>query len=106
MTKTLQDWKGECRFLQGARPYDPNPPAVAEVDIQKYPLKLAQITKDSTKKGWEAYKIVLPNEVRMLHLDDPIHGGDWRNLVLDFDRKSFRIIRSSKFCYIWSLSLI
>jgi hypothetical protein len=74
-------------MLGNVRPYDPVPPATESLDLQKYPLKLATVTKDATKKGWAKYKIALGNEVRSRHMSDPIHGGMWRDLVLDFDKK-------------------
>ena len=83
-----EDWKGDCVHLGNVRRYDPHPPAAMELDISKYPLKLATVAKDPAKRGWEAYKITLSNETRALHLDHPIHGGQWRELILDFDRKT------------------
>ncbi|CAL1164981.1 unnamed protein product [Cladocopium goreaui] len=81
------DWKAGGTMLGNVRPYDPVPPATESLDLQKYPLKLATVTKDDTKKGWAKYKIALGNEVRSRHMSDPIHGGMWRDLVLDFDKK-------------------
>lgn len=73
------------------RRYDPSPPAEVELDISKYPLKLATVSKDPNKRGWAAYRIELSNEVRSLHLDSPLYGGQGRQLVLDFDQKSFAV---------------
>ena len=69
------------------RKYDPTPPPVEGVDLSKFPLKLAQIKENPLKKGWERYEITLPNEARALHLEDAIHGQQWKALVLEFDNK-------------------
>ena len=84
-----QDWKGDCLHLGSVRRYDPVPPPPVQLDISKFPLKLATVTRDETKRGWGAYKISLSNDVRSLHLNNPVHGSQWRDLILDFDKKFF-----------------
>lgn len=69
------------------RAYDPSPPPAEEVDLQKFTFKLASVEEDGSKRGWDRYKISLSNEVRKRHLEDPIHSEQWKNLLVDFDRK-------------------
>jgi len=82
-----QDWKTDSVYMGKVRRYDPNPPEKAEIDSSKFSLKLAALTKDPSKRGWHAWKITLSNEVRSLHLGHAVFGGQWRDLILDFDRK-------------------
>lgn len=69
------------------RGYDPTPPPAEKLDVNNFPLKLAKLQVDTSKKGLQKYRITLSNETRSAHLSDPINGGNWRNLILDFDRK-------------------
>ena len=70
------------------RRYDPQPPAPTNpTDVASYTLKLASLKVDPAAKGWKKYKISLSNDVRGLHLANPIHADDWRGLVTDFDKK-------------------
>lgn len=71
------------------RRFDPEPPAAVGLNPADYPLKLATLTVANGKKGWERFKIELPNQVRALHLKDPVSGPSWRSLILDFDKKLF-----------------
>ena len=73
--------------MGNVRPYDPTAPAAATVDMEKYPLKLAKVAMDPSKKGWERFRVTLSNEVRSMYMDDAIHSPKWKDLVLDFDRK-------------------
>lgn len=73
--------------MGSVRPYDPKPPLKGNLDITTYPLKLATVTVDKSQKGLKKYRVSVPNEVRARHLSDPIHGGDWRTLIMDFDSK-------------------
>lgn len=82
-----QDWKADSTYMGDVRRYDPNPPAKEEVDASRVSLKLAQVVRDPSKHGWNALKITLSNEVRSLHLGHAVFGGQWRDLILDFDRK-------------------
>lgn len=43
----------------------------------KFPLKLASIEVDESKKGWGRYKISLGNDIRKRHLDDPVQTSSW-----------------------------
>lgn len=72
---------------RGVRQWDPNPPPEEQLDLNNIHLKMANITKDSSKKGWEAYQVSLSNEVRGLHLQDPVNAPAWRSLITDFDKK-------------------
>ena len=69
------------------RPYDPQPPPFSQLDMDKYPLKMATLSRDDSKKGWDKYKITLSNEIRAKYVDDPIHAPLWKDLILDFDKK-------------------
>lgn len=71
-----------------ARPYDPVPPAAHTLDITKYPLKMATLSLDTTQSGWNQFKVQLSNEVRSKHLSDVVNAPKWRELILDFDKKS------------------
>ena len=84
---SIQDWKAGGEILEQVRAYDPVPPPAQDCDLSKYPLKLASVTKDETKRGWAKYKISLPHDVRSRCMADAVHGGQWRDLILDFDKK-------------------
>ena len=73
--------------MGGVRQYDPSAPAAITVDLEKYPLKMAKVAMDPSKKGWERFRVTLSNEVRSMYMDDAIHAPKWKDLVLDFDRK-------------------
>ena len=83
-------------MMGDVRPYDPSAPAAAAVDLEKYPLKLAKVAMDPSKKGWERFRVTLSNEVRSMYVDDAIHSPKWKDLVLDFDRK---LLGSSSISY-------
>lgn len=74
-------------MLGNVRPYDPTPPAASELDIRKFPLKMATVTRGDSKKGIEKYRITLSNEIRSKYVDDVIHAPQWKELILDFDKK-------------------
>lgn len=82
-----QDWKKGGKMMGKVRPYDPVPPPQEKVTTSDFPLKLAKMTVDGSKKGIEKYVITLSNEIRSMHLDHPVHGGVWRDLIVDFDKK-------------------
>ena len=83
-----KDWKKGGKLLgPNVRAYDPKPPASSELDISKYPLKLASMTKAAGKRGWSSYVIQLSNEVRARWASDPVFAGEWRSLVGEFDKK-------------------
>ena len=73
--------------MGNVRAYDPQLPPATEVDLQKFPLKMATVSKDDTKKGAEKFKVSLANEFRCLYMNDPVHAPKWKELVLDFDKK-------------------
>ncbi|CAK9003137.1 Uncharacterized protein SCF082_LOCUS7617 [Durusdinium trenchii] len=81
------DWKKGGKMMGKVRPYDPVPPPQEKVTTSDFPLKLAKMTVDGSKKGIEKYVITLSNEIRSMHLDHPVHGGVWRDLIVDFDKK-------------------
>ena len=84
----LEDWKEECRILgPNVRQWDPNPPQAETLNVNEIQLKLAKISVDPSKQGWESFRITLSNEVRALHLNDPVHAPAWKDLIVDFDRK-------------------
>lgn len=83
------------------RPYDPRPPPASSLDPASYPLKLASLQVDPKQKGVKKYRIELPNDIRAKHLEDPVNGGTWRNLVLDFDRKFPVTIKSVLLMVSW-----
>ena len=74
------------------RAYQPSPPpgpGTAEINLSDYPLKLVKLEYDvnPSKKGWEKLKISIPPSVRQRHIDDPIHGQEWKDILNDFDDK-------------------
>lgn len=84
----MEDWKAGGKTMgNDIRPYDPQPPPPKPVDINDFPLKLAQLSVDRSLKGLRKYKVELPNAVRASHIEDPVNGGAWRGLILDFDKK-------------------
>lgn len=60
-----------------------------DLDPSSYPLKLVKLEYDvnPSKKGWEKFKLILPPSVRSRHMDDPIYGAEWKDLMHDFDEK-------------------
>lgn len=81
--------------MGNVRRYDPTPPPPADIDLDKFPLKLVTLETDASKKGWSRYKFSLSNEVRSRHLQDPIHSQQWKDLITDFDRK---LLDQNSFC--------
>lgn len=69
------------------RPYDPAPPKAEQLDLAKFPLKLASMVRDDSKRGWKRYQISLPNNVRGKWACDALHAGEWRALIQEFDQK-------------------
>ncbi|CAK8993069.1 Uncharacterized protein SCF082_LOCUS3343, partial [Durusdinium trenchii] len=81
------DWKRGGKTMGNVRPYDPTPPPVDKVDLSSYPLKLAKLSLNNKAKGIKKYVIELSNEVRGLHLENPLFAPQWRSLIQDFDKK-------------------
>ncbi|CAK9001480.1 Uncharacterized protein SCF082_LOCUS6940 [Durusdinium trenchii] len=81
------DWKHGGSLMGNVRKYDPVPPPSESLNTSEFPLKLAKLTVNPALKGVKKYRIELANEVRARYLDHPVYGGDWRSLILDFDRK-------------------
>lgn len=61
----------------------------SEVDLGQYPFKLVKVEYDMnpSKKGWDKMKISIPVSVRQRYIDDPIHAGEWKSFLADFDEK-------------------
>ena len=59
------------------------------MDLNAFALKLVKLEYDMNpaKKGWEKLKISIPPSVRQRHVDDPIHGAEWKELLAEFDDK-------------------
>ena len=59
------------------------------MDPAAFPLKLIKLDFDQNpkKKGWDKVKLAIPPAVRARHLEDPVFGGEWRDLLADFDMK-------------------
>lgn len=76
------------------RAYEEEPPAPPPgqkqgVDLNNFPLKIIklEIDQNPAKKGWNRMKASIPVAIRQRHMDDPVYGPEWRNLMLDFDEK-------------------
>ena len=76
------------------RAYEPNPPPPPAgqregFDPELFPLKIVKLDFDlnPSKRGWDKFKLSLPPAVRSRHLDDPVYGPDWGELLRDFDEK-------------------
>ncbi|CAK9016498.1 unnamed protein product, partial [Durusdinium trenchii] len=88
----LEEWKsGHARF-KDVRAYEPKPPAQApnsKLELSSYPLRLAKVEYDATpgKRGWERYKVSLPASIRARHVEDVVHGADWKQLLEQFDSR-------------------
>ena len=100
----LKDWKLHGPLMGTVRAYDPKPPPAEKVDLNNFPLKLAELKVDNALKGLQKFRISLPNDVRSAHLSDPVHGGNWRDLVIDFDKKFFSV-QTSRFDWILVISI-
>lgn len=77
------------------RKYDQTPPPLAEIALETVTLKLAEVTKDDSRKG--RFKVTLTNEVRSRHLSDVVHAADWKRLITDFDTKFLETTIASYF---------
>lgn len=80
--------------MGNVRKYDPVPPPSESLNTSEFPLKLAKLTVNPALKGVKKYRIELANEVRARYLDHPVYGGDWRSLILDFDRKCLGLTKT------------
>lgn len=89
-----QEWKsGQHKTLGPVRAYEPKPPEPVgkDVDPAKFPLRLVKLNYDSSPsaKGWQKFRVSLPPAVRARHVDDPVFGEAWKDLLRDFDAKLF-----------------
>ena len=86
----MKDWKAHGTLMgDKVRKYDPAiPPSDDKIDLSNFPLKLAKLQEDVSKRGWSRFTISLSNEIRALHLAEVVHGPSWKALIADFDRKS------------------
>lgn len=88
-----QEWKsGKSPHFANVRQYEKDPPAPPpgqEVDPSLFPLKLVKMEYDinPSKKGWDKIKLSIPPVIRSRHLDDPVFGPEWVELLNDFDVK-------------------
>ncbi|CAK9077267.1 unnamed protein product [Durusdinium trenchii] len=86
------EWKaGKSPRFANVRPYEkdppPPPPGQGEVDPSAYPLKVVKLDfdVDPSKKGWDRLKLSIPPCIRSRHIEDPVYGPEWTNLLADFD---------------------
>ncbi|CAK9071139.1 Uncharacterized protein SCF082_LOCUS35251 [Durusdinium trenchii] len=89
LEKVALKWSPRSQRLEemgdDIRKYDQTPPPLAEIALETVTLKLAEVTKDDSRKG--RFKVTLTNEVRSRHLSDVVHAADWKRLITDFDTK-------------------
>ena len=52
-------------------------------------MKFVQVTENPNGVGKTKFRFSLPNSVRLLYAEDALRSEDWKNLILDFDRKFF-----------------
>ncbi|CAK9074968.1 Uncharacterized protein SCF082_LOCUS36423 [Durusdinium trenchii] len=88
----MEEWKsGQHKTLGPVRAYEPKPPEPVgkDVDPAKFPLRLVKLDYDSSPsaKGWQKFRVSLPPAVRARHVDDPVFGEAWKDLLRDFDAK-------------------
>ena len=94
-----QDWKsGNTASFGNVRAYQPTPPppqpgVSSEVDLGQFAFKLVKVEYDMnpSKKGWDRMKVSIPVAVRQRYVDDPIHAGEWRSFLADFDEKHYGV---------------
>jgi len=87
----LQAWKTGAHLMGNVRPYDPTPVEPPnEVNLADFSFKLVsvEIGAPDAKAFHEKYKIKLSTAIRSRYHDDVVFGSDWRELLMDFDRKS------------------
>ena len=84
--------------------YEPSCEPAPNVDINKFPLQVAKIDILPGKSGWAKYKVSLPQSFRGLYYSDVLYGPDWRELLMDFDKKFLGFNKSSKSFDLPSLS--
>ena len=76
--------------MKGVRPYEHRPPPTTKtVDLAQFPFALIKVEVDvnPNKKGLQKYKLSLPPAVRSRHLEDPVYGPSWKDIIHDFDSK-------------------
>lgn len=78
--------------------YTPEVPQVEEVKLSRFPLQVAKIDIIPGKVGWSRYKVSLPQSFRMLYYSDILYGPDWRELILDFDKRLLVLLNT-----LWTL---
>lgn len=76
--------------MGNVRAYDPDPVIPAnDVKLTDFVFKLIQVEAgDQNKKNFtDKYIIKVPTNIRSRYSDDVIFGGEWRQLLKDFDQK-------------------
>lgn len=72
----------------GVRKYDPNPPEMEESwDLATFNFKFVKVDRIPGKHGWESFKFSIPTPIRQLHSACVVYGGEWRQLLKEFDEK-------------------
>ena len=77
---TCKDWKGNTHFMGPMMKYQPDPP-VPTITVQPPEFLLLQLQKDG-----DVTKCALPTTVRKRWLEHPVHGPEWSDLVVKFDK--------------------
>ena len=83
----VQDWKKGSKLFEGHRPYDPTVAQASALPLEDYPMKFVTVAVDRTKKGVHQLSFSLPNSVRIMYQQDHVRAPEWKQLIVDFDRK-------------------
>lgn len=81
-TLSCQDWKAGNHCMGKVPKYQPEPPAETAEEAVALPKLL--ITQLEQQDG--TTRCLLPLSIRKKWLEHPVHGPEWRDLLLKFDR--------------------
>ncbi|CAL1163038.1 unnamed protein product [Cladocopium goreaui] len=78
--------------MGNVRAYDPDPVIPPDdVKLQDFSFKLIQVEavagQTDGRKFSDKYKVKVPANIRGRYADDVVFGGDWKELLTDFDKK-------------------
>ena len=88
----MQGWKKGQHPMGNVLAYDPDPVIPPDdVKLQDFSFKLIQVElvagQTDGKKFTDKYEVKVPANIRGRYADDVVFGGDWKELLTDFDKK-------------------
>ena len=83
----MQEWKKGSPLFNGFRKFEAVAPPAPSVNLTDFPMKFVHVSRNDQVTGPMQFTFSLPNSVRLLYSQDPVHSEDWKRLILDFDAK-------------------